>query len=87
MKLTFNSFSISTLIGGAFLGFTAHKHCRRGLTLGVGLIGQTRVYFIVPTKPLAHRPFRQQTAERLEVSPEVILYGLAEESSFLSQVL
>ena len=48
---------------------------------------QTRVYFIIPTKPLAHWPFRRQTAERLEVSPEVILNGLAEISSFLNQVL
>ena len=49
--------------------------------------GQTRVYFIVPTKPLAHWPFRQQTAERPEVSPEAILDGVAEESGFLNQVL
>ena len=47
-------------------------------------LAQTRVYFIVPTKPLAHWPFRWQTAERTEVSPEVILYGLAEELRFLS---
>ena len=53
----------------------------------VGLSGQTRVFFNVPTKPLAHWPFRRQTTERSEVSPEVILDGLAEDSSVLNQVL
>ena len=51
------------------------------------LSGQTRVYFIVPTKPLSHWPFRRQITERPEVSPEVILDGVAEESRFLNQVL
>ena len=37
--------------------------------------GQTRVYYNVPTTPLAHWPFWQQNAEQLEVSPEVILMG------------
>ena len=41
----------------------------------VGCYGQTRVYCNVPTTPLAHWPFRRQTAERPEVSPEVILMG------------
>ena len=41
----------------------------------------------IPTKPLAHWPFRWQTAERPKVSPEVILNGLVEESSLLNQVL
>ena len=51
------------------------------------ITGQTRVYFIVPTKPLAHWPFRQQIAKLPEVSPEVILDGVAGESGFLNQVL
>ena len=51
------------------------------------VMGQTWVYVIVPTKPLAHWPFQRQTVERPEVSPEVILDGLAEESSVLNQVL
>ena len=42
---------------------------------------QTQVYFIVPTKTLAHWPSQP------EVSPEVILDGVAEESGFLNQVL
>ena len=37
--------------------------------------GQTQVYYNEPTTPLAHWPFRQQTAERPEVSLEVILLG------------
>ena len=37
--------------------------------------GQTQVYYNEPTTPLAHWPFRRQTAERPEVSPEVILMG------------
>ena len=37
--------------------------------------GQTRVYYHEPTTPLAHWPFRRQTAERPEVSLEVILMG------------
>ena len=41
----------------------------------VGHYGQTRVYCNVPTTPLAHWPFRRQTAGRPEVSPEVILMG------------
>ena len=49
--------------------------------------GQTRVYCNVPTKPLAHWPFRRQTAEWPEVSPKVILDGLAKDSSVLNQVL
>ena len=68
------------------LDVLATKACTLSLCLLV-FSRQTRVYFIVPTKPLAHWPFRRQTAERLEVSPEVILDGLAEESSFLNQVL
>ena len=53
-------------------------YVRRGavtLQYIVGCIGQTRVYYHVPTTPLAHWPFRQQTAERPEVSLEVILMG------------
>ena len=50
----------------------------------VGLSGQTRVSFNVPTKLLAHWPIQRQTAERPEVSPEVILDGLAEDSSVLN---
>ena len=49
--------------------------------------GQTQVYFIVPTKPLAHWHFWQQTVERPEVSPEVILDGVAKDSGVLNQVL
>ena len=37
--------------------------------------GQTRVYYNEPKTPIAHWPFRQQTIERFEVSPEVILMG------------
>ena len=37
--------------------------------------GQTRVYYNQPTTPLAHWPFRRQTAKRSEVSPEVNLMG------------
>ena len=37
--------------------------------------GQTWVYYNEPTTPLAHWPFRRQTAERSEVSPKVILMG------------
>ena len=51
--------------------------------INVGLYVQTQVYFIVPTKPLDHWPFWLQTSEWPEVSPEVILNGLAKESSFL----
>ena len=36
---------------------------------------------------VAHWPFRQQTAERPELSPKVILDGLAEDSGVLNQVL
>ena len=53
----------------------------------VGSFGQTRVYFNVPTIPLAHWPFRQQTVEWPEVSPEVILDGVAEDSGVFNQVL
>ena len=41
----------------------------------------------VPTTPLAHCPFRRQTAERPEVSPGVIYDGLVKDSSVLNQVL
>ena len=37
--------------------------------------GQTRVYCNQSTTPLIHWPFRQQTAKRSEVSPEVNLMG------------
>ena len=53
----------------------------------VGYYGQTRVYYNVPTKPLAHWPFRRQTAEQPEVSPEVILDGVAEDSGVFNWVL
>ena len=58
-----------------------------GVAGSVGLYGQTRVSFNVPTKPPAHWPFWRQTTKPSEVSPEVILDGLAEDSSVLSQVL
>ena len=41
----------------------------------VGCDGETRVYYNQPTTPLAHWPFRRQTAKRPEVSREVILMG------------
>ena len=49
--------------------------------------GQTWVYCNVPTKPLAHWPFLRQTTEQPEVSPEVILDGVVEDSRVLNQVL
>ena len=51
------------------------------------LSGQTRVYFNVPTIPLAHWPFWKQTVERPEVSPEVILDGVAEDSGVFNRGL
>ena len=50
-------------------------------------LGRPGFTVIVPTKPLAHWPFRRQTAEWPEVSLEVIYDGLAEDSSVLNQVL
>ena len=41
----------------------------------------------VPTKPLAHWPFRRQIVEQPKVSPEVILDGVDEDSSVLNRVL
>ena len=51
------------------------------------LLGRPEFTLLLPTKPLAHWPFQQQTMDRHEVSPEVILDGLDEELDFLNQVL
>ena len=50
-------------------------------------MGRPEFTYNVPTTPLTHWPFWQQTAERPEVSPKVILDGLAKDSSVLNQVL
>ena len=38
-------------------------------------MGKPEFTYNVPTTPLTHWPFRQQTTEQTEVSPEVILMG------------
>ena len=50
-------------------------------------VGRPGFTYNVPTTPLTHWPFRKQTTEQPEVSPEVILDGLAKDSSVLNQVL
>lgn len=46
--------------------------------------GKTRVHsYFVATKPLDHRPFQQQVAKKLAVSPEVIYGGVRTQVSAL----